>query len=179
MPRPFGDFAWTPRNFRTEVLYLCISATLFFSAVAVGWQQGLLWQTFPLLGTSIALEAQPGAAASVVLGFRPLPGALISIFGNVLPIPILLVSLRQVIHRWRWVRRKIDLAQSRAERYQRYGVSALFILSPFLGAYVCIAIGYAMGARPIPTLAATLGGMAVSVFLITFAGHWVARIFSF
>jgi len=176
VPRRFDDYAWTPRTVQTEVLYLATSALLLCLAVAIGWQQGQLWQTFPLLGTSIALEAQPGAAASIALGFHPLAGGLISIFGNLLPIPLLLVSFRQVIRRWHWARTKIARAQNWAKRYGRYGVGVLFFLSPFLGAYVCIAIGYAMGARPIPTLAATLGGMVASVALIVYGGPFIVSL---
>jgi len=176
VPRDFGDYAWTPRTIQTELAYIGISVGLLLAAIGIGWEQGQLWQTFPLLGTSIALEAQPAAAASVALGFQPLPGALISIFGNLLSIPILLVSFRQVIRRWHWARNKIGRAQSWAKRYERYGVWALFFLAPFLGAYVCIAIGYAMGARPIPTLASTLSGMVLSVAIIVYGGHYILHL---
>lgn len=175
MPRRFSDYAWTPRTLKTELIYIFASFVLFVSALTIGWHQGLLWQTFPLLGTSIALEAQPGAVASIALGFGPLSGGLISILGNLVLIPILLISFRQVILHWHWARRRVQRARSWADRFAGYGVGVLFVLSPVLGAYVSIAIGYAMGARPLPTFAATLGGMVASVALIVYGGHWALR----
>lgn len=177
MPRRFGDYAWTPRTLKSEILYGAVSAGLLGTAIAIGWQQGMLWQTFPLLGTSIALEAQPGAAASVALGFLPIPGAAISVLGNLIFIPIMLIASRQVLSRWPWARRKLSQARRFSERYGKYGVGVLFVLAPFLGTYVSIAIGYAMGARPIPTLATTLAGMITSVLLIVYGGQFILHLF--
>jgi uncharacterized membrane protein len=176
VPRNFSDYAWTPRSTRAEVFYLLTSFGLFVAALLLGWQTGMFWQTFPLLGTSVLLESQPGAVASVALGFMPWSGGIISILGNVMVIPILLVFFRQVIQRWNWARNKIRQAQKWADRYERYGVGALIFLSPFLGAYVSIAIGYAMGARPLPTFAATFTGMVISVTLIVYGGHWIVKL---
>lgn len=149
----------------------------FLSALYLGLQQAKLWSTLSLIGTSIVLEAQPGAAASIALGFHPFMGAVISILGNLIPIPILMFTVRQIISRWGWARKKVQRAERWSRKYRRYGVGALTLLSPFLGAYLCIAIGSVAGWRPVTTFFATFLGLVVSVFLIAYGGHWLVSLF--
>ncbi|WAH38298.1 small multi-drug export protein [Alicyclobacillus dauci] len=149
----------------------------FFAAFAVGYAQGKVWATLSLIGTSILLEAQPAAVASVPLGFHPVTGAIISILANLIPIPLLMLTFDELIRRWGWANRRLKKAEKWSHKYGKYGVWILTILCPFLGAYVCITIGYAMRWKPTLVFLSVSLGMAASAFLIAFGGHSVSRIF--
>lgn len=154
------------------------SITAFLLALWIGIASRPLWSTLSLIGTSILLEAQPGAAGSVALGFPPLSGAVVSILSNLIPIPILFLSFDQILRRWRWARQKVQHAERWSHKYRRYGVGALVFLSPFLGAYVCIGIGIGMGWKPWATFCSVLAGMLGSVLFIVYGGHWLLHVFT-
>ncbi len=168
---------WAPATFLGRLLYgFAAAAVLFAAALYIGSHRP--WAALSLIGTSIVLEAQPAAVASVALGFHPLTGAVISILANLIPIPVLMLSFHQIVSHWHWAKAKVQRVQKWSDKYGRYGVGILAPLSPFLGAYVCIAIGFGTGWKPLRTLLSTLVGMVLSVFLITYAGHWIAQVFS-
>lgn len=160
------------------LLGIVSSLILVLLALGVGFFQHRILATLPLMGTSILLEAQPGVAASIALGFHPLAGAAISILSNLIAVPWLLLTFHEVVTRWRWARNKIERAKKLAGKYGKYGVGALAFLSPFLGAYVSIALGFAMGWRIRNTVALTMVGMLTSVLIIAYGGHWVVHLFS-
>ncbi len=156
------------------MLYAIGMATGFFAAAFyLGMTQTKIWMALSIIGTSIVLEAQPGVAASIALGFHPLAGAVISILANLIPIPLLLLTFHEITTRWLWAGRKVERAERWSGKYRHYGVGALVLLSPFLGAYLCIAIGHATGWKPFTVLLATLIGMVGSVLFISYGGHWV------
>lgn len=172
-PHPFLELA------HHKVLLGILSSFIFFvSALAIGFLQHRFVATLPLIGTSILLEAQPGVAASIALGFHPLVGSAISVLSNLIVVPLLLLTFHQVMTRWRWARHKVERAKKLAGKYGKYGVGALAFLSPFLGAYVSIAVGFAMGWKMVNTLAMTMVGMLTSVLIIAYGGHWVVHLFS-
>lgn len=161
-------------TFGRRLLYAIAIATGFFAvALYVGITQTKIWMALSLIGTSIVLEAQPGVAASIALGFHPLAGAAVSISANLIPIPLLLLTFHEITTRWHWARRKVERAERWSRKYRHYGVGALVLLSPFLGAYLCVAIGHATGWKPYTVLLATLIGMVASVLFISYGGHWV------
>ncbi len=164
---------------RHRVMLGILSSLIFFVlALGIGFFEHRLLETLPLIGTAILLEAQPGVAASIALGFHPMAGAMISILSNLILVPWLLLTFHQVVTRWRWARHRIERAKKLAGKYGKYGVGALTFLAPFLGAYVSIALGVAMGWKVLNTLTMTMVGMLVSVFIIAYGGHWVAHLFS-
>lgn len=156
---------------------IAASCAAFVLALAIGLTSAPWWSTLSLIGTSIVLEAQPAAAASVALGFHPLTGALVSILGNLIPIPLLLISLDFILVRWHWARQKVRRAENWAKRYGRYGVLSLVFLSPFLGAYVAIGISSGMRWKLSTSLFAVLAGMTGSVLAIVYGGHWIIGLF--
>lgn len=177
--RGTGRHVRSPRTIWHGVLYgLLGAAVLFAAALYAGWRQGMFWSTLPLIGTALVLEAQPGTVLSIALGFHPLDGALISVIANLMPMPLIILNFQGIIQRWPWAERRVRRAQGWARRYGHYGVPVLFVLSPFLGAYACVAIGYGMGWRPLPTVGAIMAGMLTSVLLIAYGGHWVAGLFT-
>lgn len=157
--------------------YCIILTCLFFTiALFIGMAEQKLWSTLSLIGTSIAFEAQPAALASIPLGFSPWSGALISIFANLIPIPLLILSLDYLIERFHWLRRKLKRAEKWSDKYGKYGVWCLVFLSPLLGAYVSIALGVVMRWRATLVILAVMIGMCISTFVIAFGGHGVARL---
>ncbi len=154
------------------------AVVLFAVALIVGTLHQTAWQTLSVIGTSVLLEAQPAAVASVALGFGPITGAAVSILANLMLIPLLILGFDKIVSRWHWARHKVEKAKRWAKKYGRYGVGVLAVLSPFLGAYLCIAIGIGTGWKPLPTFLATFTGMLASVFLLTYGGAWVVSLFT-
>ena len=130
-----------------------------------------------LIGFSIALEAQPAAVASVALGFHPALGALASIFANLIPIPLLMLTFDQIVRRWHWVRRKLHKAEKWSVKYGRYGVWVLTALTPFIGAYLCIAIGFGLRWPPLRMFVSITLGIVISAFALTYGGHFAVGLF--
>ena len=166
------------RTIQWAVFYgLAAALLLFVAAFCTGLSQGKVVSTLSLIGTSLLLEAQPSAVASIPLGFHPLVGAVVSILANLIPIPLLMLTFNEIVNRWKWANRKLHKAEKWSLKYGRYGVWILVPLSPFLGAYVCIAIGFAMRWRPLMIFSTVTLGMVASTFLISYGGHWAVRLF--
>jgi uncharacterized membrane protein len=169
----------TPGSLPRGVAFGLLDAAVFLAAALyVGWLQGRFWAAVPLVGSALLLEAQPATVLSLALGFPPLAGAAISVLGNLAPLPFMALTFQALVRRWPWVDHRLRRAQRLARRYGHYGLPVLVLLSPFLGAYACAAIGYAMGWPRWPTLGATVVGMVGSVLLIAYGGHWVAGLFT-
>ncbi|GMA66093.1 hypothetical protein GCM10025859_65350 [Alicyclobacillus fastidiosus] len=133
--------------------------------------------TVSLIGTSIALEAQPASLASLPLRFHPAAGAMISVLSNLILIPLLTLTFDEIIARWTWIRRKLQKTEKWSKKYGKYGVWILTPLSPMLGAYVCIGIGFALRWNIRLVLLSVLIGMVSSSFLIAYGGESVAHLF--
>jgi len=165
-------------SFLRRLTYGLLLAGLFFvSALFVGFIEGKVVATISVIGTSIILEAQPAAVASLPLRLAPFAGALISILGNLIPIPVLILTFDEIINRLAWVKRKLRRAEVWSQKYGKYGVWVLIPLSPFLGAYVCIGIGFLMRWNTRLVLLCVLVGMVLSSFIITYGGASVIRLF--
>lgn len=156
----------------------CLFSVVFFlAALFLGLALGKRIATLSLIGTSIVLEAQPAAAASIPLGFHPFYGGVISILANLISIPIMMYAFHQIVHRFAFIRRRMQKAKKWSDKYGKYGVWILTPLSPVLGAYVCLAIGYMMHWRPVFVLSSILVGMITSTFLISYGGHAIVALF--
>ncbi|WP_242549502.1 small multi-drug export protein [Alicyclobacillus mali (ex Roth et al. 2021)] len=159
------------------MLYGALTSFLFFAgSLALGFSQGRVWPTLSLIGTSIVLEAQPAAAASIPLGFDPPTGAGISILANMIAVPILMVGFRQMMHRFRFLRRRMEKAEALSRKYGKFGVWVLAPLCPLLGAYACLAIGSILRWNPLRVLAAVVMGMVGSAFAISYGGFALLRL---
>lgn len=143
---------------------------LFVIALVIGWVEGKRLATLWLIGVAIGLETQPAAVASIPLGFRPLPGAVISILGNLIVLPVLFYALSHTVHRWKWMNKLLTRAEKWTVKYGRHGVWVLIPLCPVLGAYVCLAISFVMRWRARVALTSILVGMVTSTFFITYGG---------
>lgn len=171
-----GDFAKTNAGPRLAAAILA-GLVFFVAGVAISLGTGRSAVALPLLGSAIVLESQPAAAASLALGFHPLTGALLSILGNLVVIPLFMVLFRHVAEYWSLAKRLVARATKWSARYGRYGVPVLTVLSPFVGAYVALAMGFSLGWRRWTTLIATLVGMVSSTLAITYGGHAMAGLF--
>ncbi len=164
-------------NFLRRFIYGILLAILFgLAALLVGIVEGKLISTLSLIGTSIVLEAQPAAAASLALRFHPLPGAIISILGNLIPIPLLMLMFDEILQHWPWFKRKLDSASKWTRKYEKLGIWILLPLSPILGAYVCIGLGYIMLWNRRLVLCSVMAGMILSTFIITYGGDSVVHV---
>jgi uncharacterized membrane protein len=166
-------------NFLRRFIYGLILGLLFFTgALLIGFYEGKVVSAVSVIGTSIILEAQPAAVASLPLRLSPLSGALISILGNLIPIPILVLTFDEIINRFTWLRRKLQKTEIWSNRYGKYGVWVLVPLCPILGAYVCIGLGFIMRWNIRLVLCAVLAGMILSSFMITYGGASIIKFIS-
>jgi hypothetical protein len=158
-------------------VYGTIGAMVFFLlSLVLGLTQRHLTATLTLIGTSILLEAQPAAVASLPLGFHPLLGAVVSILANLIPIPLLMLTFKEITNRWKWLGKRLQKAEKWSQKYGKYGVWILVPLSPFLGAYICVAVGYGMRWNSALIFTSIFLGMVVSTFFITMGGHSLIRL---
>lgn len=155
---------------------LLLGGLFFLGALSLGVIEAKVISVVSLIGTAIILEAQPAAAASIPLRVSPFSGALISILGNLIAIPVLMLTFDEIINRFAWVKRKLHKAEVWSQRYGKYGVWILVPLSPVLGAYVCIGIGYIMRWNTRLVLYSVLIGMGLSSFIITYGGESLVRL---
>ena len=162
--------------FRRLTYGVLLSVLFLLGALVVGFIEHRLPATLSLIGTSVVLEAQPAAVASLPLRLPPFSGALISILGNLIPIPILVFVFDEILNHWTWVRRRLQKAETWSKKYGKYGVWVLIPLSPILGAYVCIGVGYIMRWNSRLVLCSVLIGMVLSSFMITYGGESLVRI---
>ncbi|MFD1677695.1 small multi-drug export protein [Alicyclobacillus fodiniaquatilis] len=165
-------------SFRLRLTYGILFGVLFFlGSLIIGMTEHKILSTMSLIGTSITFEAQPAAVASLPLRFHPFSGAMISILANLIPIPLLMLILNEIILHWGWLGRRLQKAEIWSRKYGKYGVWVLVPLSPILGAYVSIGIGYVMRWNRSLALCSVLLGMVASSFIITYGGESIVRIF--
>ena len=167
------DVPWWRLTIAILVGLLCLLAAAYLSARLHRIRSGL-----SLAGTSLILEAQPGALAAIALGFPPRSGAAIVILANLAPLPLLSTGLSELLARWPWARRKLTRTRRWAQRFHRWGPLIFVPLAPVMGAYTATAVGQSLGFRAERTFWATLAGMTWSVLAITYGGHWAAQLFS-
>lgn len=156
-------------------VYAGIGASLFLLLLSflAGAVQGKLALALPLVTSSLLLEVVIGAAGSIPLGFDPVSGALVSALANLAPVPALLVLFEQLVDRWTWLNRKLQKSANWSDKYGKYGVWVLVPLSPFFGAYACVAIGAGLRWHPLLIFTSISLGVLVSAFLTTFGGGFL------
>lgn len=156
---------------------IAIGLVLVGIALFMGFHAHLVNKSLSVVGTSLILESQPAAAEAVVLRMPPLLSAGISLLANLAPLPFITVGLRTILGHWKWAQKHVQKAQKWAARLERYGSPALIVAAPFLGAYMCFALGHTIGWTSRNIWTYTLIGMFASVFAISYGGHWVAHFF--
>lgn len=160
---------------RRLIYGVVLGVVFFLMALLGGALRGRVMATLSLIGVAISLEAQPAAVASLALKFDPMLGAIISILGNLIVIPVLVLIFDEITTRWNWARNRLRKVEKWSARYGKYGVWILVPLSPVLGAYVCVGIGFLMRWNIRLVLSAVLLGVIGSTFLITYGGWSVVR----
>ena len=110
-------------------------------------------------------ELRGAIPLGISLGMTPEQAALISIVGNLLVIPILLLRMQPVFNYFKtirhfrdWVNRFEDRAAGKIRHYREYRLIGLFLLV----------------AVPIPTTGVYTGVVAANVLRIRFRNAWLA-----
>lgn len=161
------------------IFFACLGSGLvfFLTALLVGAAEHKTLAAMSLIGISLLFEAQPAAVASIPLGFRPVSGAVISVFANLMLIPLMMFAFDQIIQRWHWIRKKLSKAGKWADKYGTHGVWVLSPLAALIGGYLCVAISHGLRWNPVRSFISIAVGIVGSTFLITLAGHWLVQCF--
>ena len=126
------------------------------------------------------LELRGGLLAAALLGLDPLPSYIISIIGNVLPVPFILLLITKILAWMRnskvklfnkianWLDEKVEKHKGQIEKYGYWGV-VLFVGIPLpgTGAWTgCLIAGVLEMDRKKAFLAALLGILMASVIMM-------------
>ncbi len=88
------------------------------------------------------LELRGGLLAAALLGLEPIPSYVISIVGNILPVPFILLLITKILDRMRnskhfksvanWLDTKVEKHKGQIEKYGYFGI-VLFVGIPLPG----------------------------------------------
>lgn len=152
------------------IIGLSTSAILLILAFGIGTLTNGWGATTSVVLPGVIFEVFVAAIASIALGFDPLSGALTSAISNIVLAPFLLVSFELLIHKSPWLNKKVSKAENIGKKYGKYGVFILAPLAPFVGIFVCIAIGAVLRFRSLHTLLSISAGVAAAAFFTTYGG---------
>src|SRR5699024_403683 len=122
---------------------------------------------------SILLEVIIGAAASVPIRFDPFAGAIIAALGNLVPAPLLLTSFDVIVRKWTWLGKKLKKADKLSVKYGKYGV---WMLAPFIGVYVGVAVGIILRFRPLLIFMSLSLGVIIAALVTTYGGDGIKNL---
>jgi uncharacterized membrane protein len=161
--------------FRGLGIYGAIVATALLvvvtAALGVG-DRGWL-PTLVVMGTSLVFEALVGAAVAVPFGFHPVTGALLAAFTNLIPVPLLAIAYGEGIYQWTWLHQRVTKAEALSQKYSKYGMVGLALLTPVLGVYVTVAMAELAGFRRSKTFVSVVVSVVVSALIVSFCGAGV------
>lgn len=149
---------------------------------------GRLLQTF-LISTVPVLELRAGIPYGVSLGLDYHRAALAAILGNLFPVPIIILFVRQV---FAWLRKrsvKLDAwisgmenkAEHKGEKVRRYGALGLILLVaiplPGTGAWTGALVAAVLGLRMRDALPAIIAGVVIAAAIVLGVTYGVSTIF--
>ena len=156
---------------RKELLLgLLTSTILLLLAFSIGTLANGWGATTSVVLPGVIFEVFVAALASIAFGFDPLSGALISAISNIVLAPFLLVTFELLIHKSPWLNKKVAKAERIGKKYGKFGVFILAPLAPFVGVFVCIAIGVVLRFRSLYTLFSMSVGIVAAAFFTTYGG---------
>ena len=150
---------------------------LFVLAFTIGTLDNGFPKTLSVVLTSIPLEVVIGAAASVPLGFDPVVGALVAALGHLALAPIIITGFNTLVRKWHWLRHKLSKAEDISKKYGKFGVWILTPLSPFLGVFICVAVGILLRFRPLLIMTSVSLGTLIAAFAATMGGAGIRSLF--
>ena len=153
------------------------TAGLFAFAFLIGTLDNGFPKTLSVVLTSIPLEVMIGAAASVPLGFDPVVGALVASLGHLGLAPIIITGFNTLVRKWQWLRRKLTKAEDISKKYGKFGVWILTPLAPFIGVFICIAVGILLRFRPALIMTSISLGTLIAAFAATMGGAGIKSLF--
>ncbi len=149
---------------------------------------GRLLQTF-LISMVPVLELRAGIPYGVSLGLDYHRAALAAILGNLFPVPIIILFVRQV---FAWLRKKSgrldawisgmeNKAELKGEKVRRYGALGLVLLVaiplPGTGAWTGALVAVALGLRMRDALPAIIAGVVIAAAIVLGLTYGVSTIF--
>lgn len=150
---------------------------LFVLAFGIGTFVNGFPKTLSVVLTSIPLEVVIGAAASVPLGFDPLTGALVAALAHLALAPIFITGFNTIVRKWSWLRQKLSKAEEISNKYGKFGVWILTPLSPFIGVFLCVAVGICLRFRPTLIMGSVSLGTLIAAFAATMGGAGIRSLF--
>ncbi len=149
---------------------------------------GRLLQTF-LISMVPVLELRAGIPYGVSLGLDYHAAALAAILGNLFPVPIIILFVRQV---FAWLRKKSgkldawisgmeNKAELKGEKVRRYGALGLILLAamplPGTGAWTGALVAAVLGLRMRDALPAIIAGVVIAAAIVLGLTYGVSTIF--
>ena len=149
---------------------------------------GRLLQTF-LISMVPVLELRAGIPYGVSLGLDYHMAALAAILGNLFPVPIIILFVRQV---FAWLRKKSgrldawisgmeNKAELKGEKVRRYGALGLVLLVaiplPGTGAWTGALVAVVLGLRMRDALPAIIAGVVIAAAIVLGLTYGVSTIF--
>ena len=149
---------------------------------------GRLLQTF-LISMVPVLELRAGIPYGVSLGLEYHRAALAAILGNLFPVPIIILFVRQV---FAWLRKKSgrldawisgmeNKAELKGEKVRRYGALGLVLLVaiplPGTGAWTGALVAVVLGLRMRDALPAIIVGVVIAAAIVLGLTYGVSTIF--
>ena len=149
---------------------------------------GRLLQTF-LISMVPVLELRAGIPYGVSLGLDYHRAALAAILGNLFPVPIIILFVRQV---FAWLRKKSgrldawisgmeNKAEHKGEKVRRYGALGLILLVaiplPGTGAWTGALVAVVLGLRMRDALPAIIVGVVIAAAIVLGLTYGVSTIF--
>jgi len=150
---------------------------LFVLAFTIGTLDNGFPKTLSVVLTSIPLEVVIGAAASVPLGFGPVIGALVAAMAHLALAPVIITGFNTLVRKWQWLRHKLSKAEEISKKYGKFGVWILAPLAPFLGVFICVAVGILLRFRPTLIMTSVSVGTLVAAFVATMGGAGIKSLF--
>ena len=132
------------------------------------------------------LELRGGLLAASLLGVKPLPAYIISIIGNVIPVPFILLFITKILE-WmsnskikafrkfaKWLYKKKDKHKNKIEKYGYYGL-LLFVGIPLpgTGAWTGCLIASLLNLNRKKAFLATMGGIIMASIIMMIISYGI------
>jgi hypothetical protein len=150
---------------------------LFVLAFGIGTFVNGFTNTLSVVLTSVPFEVVIGAAASVATKFDPITGALVAALAHLALAPILITGFNTIIRKWSWLRQKLSKAEKISNKYGKFGVWVLAPLAPFIGVFLCVAVGICLRFRPTLIMTSVSVGTFIAAFAATMGGAGIRSLF--
>jgi uncharacterized membrane protein len=91
--------------------------------------------------------------------------------------PVIITGFNTLVRRWQWLRRKLTKAEDISKKYGKFGVWILTPLTPFIGVFICIAVGILLRFRPALIMTSISLGTLIAAFAATMGGAGIKSLF--